>query len=482
MIVIHFDVDAFYAQVEQVRLGLSRETPVVCQQWNGIIAVNYSAKSFGVTRGMNIQEAKKVCPLLVPCHVATYLAGDLEPQYHADAKKGTHKVSLQPYRDASLKIMQILQSSGSMIEQASIDEAYLDVTEQASMNNEPFGSEEETIDPLDWYDTNIIGGIESLDTAHDLGEYRKACEIAYKLRTRIKDELGYTLSAGISNSKPLAKLASSIFKPFRQTLVHPSQISLFLQDISISKIGSLGGKRGEALQDILGITKCGQLPTVSSSVLEKISSTELDLIRGICTAQVLPPTPPKSISAQKNFTNPISDNLPKWVRTIAAELHDRIHRDHFFHRRYPQLISLSFTLKSGVKTNAQNVNFKLGITRESFANQIMELNCNQREVIVIALSAGQFQVQQARIDNWLVVGAKPLLDSNSTVEMKTKKPVETVKKRKVGAMDAWLGENSKSKCGGPWTCERCGQSLEQGESVKEHDEMHQAMDMSLLTQ
>ena len=63
--IIHLDLDAFFAQVEQVRLGLDPSTPVVCQQWNGVIAVNYPARSFGISRFNTIPECKAKCPNLV---------------------------------------------------------------------------------------------------------------------------------------------------------------------------------------------------------------------------------------------------------------------------------------------------------------------------------------------------------------------------------------------------------------------------------
>jgi DNA polymerase eta len=67
--VIHLDLDAFYAQVELVRLGLDPSTPLCVQQWNGILAVNYPAREFGIKRFMSIEECKSKCPQIVFQHV-----------------------------------------------------------------------------------------------------------------------------------------------------------------------------------------------------------------------------------------------------------------------------------------------------------------------------------------------------------------------------------------------------------------------------
>lgn len=88
------DSDAFYAACEQVRLGIDPNRPLVVLQWESLIAVNYPARTFGISRMAKIKDAKKMCPELVVVHVATYKEGEKEPGYWENVDSRTHKVSL----------------------------------------------------------------------------------------------------------------------------------------------------------------------------------------------------------------------------------------------------------------------------------------------------------------------------------------------------------------------------------------------------
>jgi len=173
-VILHIDLDCFYAQVEQKRLNIPKNVPLVVQQWEGIIAVNYAARELGITRHMRATEAKARCPDLVLVHVET-IGGDGEQETNKEVpreasdfvpydnlatgfatcsevppigeatpiartlKEGkpltrhlrlTQKACLERYRRANADIMQLLYclAPTSTIEKASIDEAYLDVT------------------------------------------------------------------------------------------------------------------------------------------------------------------------------------------------------------------------------------------------------------------------------------------------------------------------------------------------------------------
>ncbi|KAF5093477.1 hypothetical protein D0Z00_004048 [Geotrichum galactomycetum] len=126
-VIAHVDLDAFYAQCEQVRLGRSKTDPVVCRQWNGLIAVSYAARQYGVTRHEPAMAARLKCPDIIFAHVATFLKGDTKWAYHENPRKETHKVSLDPYRRESRKIFSIFKEHCRVVEKASIDETYLDL-------------------------------------------------------------------------------------------------------------------------------------------------------------------------------------------------------------------------------------------------------------------------------------------------------------------------------------------------------------------
>ncbi|SNX81407.1 related to DNA polymerase eta [Melanopsichium pennsylvanicum] len=130
-VVAHCDVDAAYAQFEASRLGLDATVvPIAVQQWQGLIAVNYPARDAGVSRFESIPEALKKCPDLHLIHVATYAHGSNKADYHPDPKPETHKVSLDPYRRESNKILAIFKKTcpHGAVEKASIDESYFDLT------------------------------------------------------------------------------------------------------------------------------------------------------------------------------------------------------------------------------------------------------------------------------------------------------------------------------------------------------------------
>lgn len=110
-VIAHCDVDAAYAQFEAARLGLDcGSVPIAVLQWNGLIAVNYAARKYGISRFSGTPaECKQRCPELQLIHVATYGPGDTEPQYRPRPQPTKHKVSLDLYRRESKKILEIFQ-------------------------------------------------------------------------------------------------------------------------------------------------------------------------------------------------------------------------------------------------------------------------------------------------------------------------------------------------------------------------------------
>ncbi|KAF9354540.1 DNA-directed DNA polymerase eta rad30 [Mortierella sp. AD094] len=136
---LHIDLDCFFAQIlieklnvnsEQIRLGLSPDVPLVSQQWNAIIAVNYAARKFGITRlHHNVFDAKQLCPDLVCAHVATLGPGDSQPDYYPSPSRYTHKVSLDPYRKASAKIFSVFRKLCPKYQKGGLDEVFMDVTD-----------------------------------------------------------------------------------------------------------------------------------------------------------------------------------------------------------------------------------------------------------------------------------------------------------------------------------------------------------------
>ncbi|CAJ0829762.1 13136_t:CDS:10 [Entrophospora sp. SA101] len=331
-VIIHIDMDCFYCQVEQVRLGIPSTLPVAVRQWNALIAVNYAAREAGIKKVSNIQDALKICPGLKLVHVATYANGDPEPKYYPNPSYGTHKASLDVYRNASLRIFKIFMRYCNMVQRASVDEAYLDVTNIVNQRiverypnlllPENLEDGEQVPPILDWNGLGVLyrsqinndiennnnNPIEYLDEIYSNGNNENinndninnsnnsnnneqksgldqfsyndeskgwddmqlyiAAEISKEVRETIFNELGYTSSAGIAHNMTLAKLCSALNKPNMQTVIRSSQTLGFMRNLPFQKIRKLGGKLGAEVGNILGIETAGELWGYSVSELQ----------------------------------------------------------------------------------------------------------------------------------------------------------------------------------------------------------------------
>ncbi|KAJ3166569.1 DNA-directed DNA polymerase eta rad30 [Irineochytrium annulatum] len=168
--IVHLDLDCFYAQVERRRLEVPREIPLVVRQWNGLLAVDYTARKFGIKRGTPPDEAIKLCPGLAVVHVPTFKQGEDKWAYHPDALYSSHKVSLEPYRTASLEVFRILQKAPGVLEKAGVDEAFLDLSDEVSRRCEAMKDsleyrEDESGDgfgrcpKVDWRGVGFLAGV-----------------------------------------------------------------------------------------------------------------------------------------------------------------------------------------------------------------------------------------------------------------------------------------------------------------------------------
>ncbi|KAI7906602.1 uncharacterized protein BX663DRAFT_198658 [Cokeromyces recurvatus] len=235
--ILHIDLDCFYCQVEQVRLGIPFDVPLAVQQWQNLIAVNYAAREFGIQKMTTLQEAQKKCPTIRLIHVATYGPNDTEPQYHSNPDRSTHKVSLDVYRAASREIFKIFAQHVNIIQKIGTDEGFMDVTELVNerlieryiKQNPTHGYiDHEVCDiEMDWDSLGytVKSQQEETDgqwaptTWRDL-QLALGAELAAEIRKEVYDKLHYFCSAGIAHSKVLAKLCSSRNKPNKQVYIH----------------------------------------------------------------------------------------------------------------------------------------------------------------------------------------------------------------------------------------------------------------------
>jgi len=382
-LVVHVDLDCFYVQVEQARRTELRGVPCAVMQYNpfgdvqdlrpeddrlmnrsngSLIAVGYEARACGVTRNMRAQEARKLCPQLQTVQV---------PVRH-------QKADLSPYREASAKIMEIF-ARNAVCERASIDEAYLDVTEAAYEKRETWNEKNAKEEKVK--STNVVGLVEGTkeemkveakrwwERVEDIWtetDIMLACGAAVvaELRQAVFEELGFTCSAGISTNKLLSKLVSGMYKPNQQTLVIDDGVNLILKNLPINKLRGLGMKLGASVKEHFQIDTVGELAAIPESTLTNAfgSSTAEYLVRlshGMDDDPVRPRQAVKQIVTGKNFRGLHSlgdiESVMNWMLELSSELVDRLEEDRTEHHR----------MATGVTVGIGHIFFENGSTAQS---------------------------------------------------------------------------------------------------------------------
>ncbi|XP_041722400.1 DNA polymerase eta isoform X1 [Coregonus clupeaformis] len=347
------DMDCFYVQVEQRLNPALKNTPCVVAQYKtwkggGIIAVSYEARAHGVSRNMWADDAKKLCP-------------DLQV---ARVRESHGKADLTHYREASVNVIEVM-SRFAVLERASIDEAYMDLT--AAVQQRLKSMTDQQVDPQLLKTSHIQGyplapldqeGA-AQDTATDKEERRSrglqqwlssvsegsgcaelrlalGAVIVEEMRAAVEQHTGYRCSAGISHNKVLAKLACGLNKPNRQTILPLGSVPELFNSLPISKIRNLGGKLGASITETLKVENMGELTRFSQAQLgqhfgDKTGQWLYDLCRGFDFEAVKPRQLPKSIGCSKNFPGKTSlatrERVQHWLYQLALELEERLTKD-----------------------------------------------------------------------------------------------------------------------------------------------------------
>ncbi|KAG1658991.1 hypothetical protein FOA52_008693 [Chlamydomonas sp. UWO 241] len=377
-VIIHMDLDCFYAQVEQKRLGIPRDVPVAVQQWDSLIAVNYAARARGIGRHMRAADALKACPELTLVHVHTIgeggaggAAADTEGRA---SERGTAKACLQRYRQASGAIMRLLQSKlarGCPFEKGGLDEMFMDVTAMADAELEAMArigggggaggdggysmdggggaaSAAATLLAQCGPSCVVEGGPLDAGCAYDARAAAGAA-IAARLRQAVTDELGFTCSAGVAHNKVLCKLASARHKPNKQAVILPRGVWEMMQDVPVAKIWGLGGKLGTALAERFGATTAGQvqalpLPQLAQALGREQAEFVFQRVRGRSNDPVVPKCLPKSLNSCKAFAaTGDGATIERWLGILADELASRLADDEADHRRHARTLTLHYT-------------------------------------------------------------------------------------------------------------------------------------------
>lgn len=270
--IIHVDMDAFYASVEQLDNPDLRGKPLAVggNEIRGVVAAaSYEARKFGVRSAMSGALAKQKCPQLI----------FVPPRFSR-------------YKEISSKIREIFYEYTDLVEPLSLDEAYLDVTENKKGNP-------------------------------------SASLIAEEIRQRIYDELELRASAGISINKFVAKVASDINKPNGQKTINPEEVIPFLEELSINKFYGVG-KVTAAKMHNFGVFKGIDLKQKPIEELVRLFGKSgahyYNIVRGVHNSEVKPNRVRKSIAAERTFNKNISSEIFMLERLdkIAIELEKRM--------------------------------------------------------------------------------------------------------------------------------------------------------------
>lgn len=391
-VIAHIDLDAFYAQCEGVRLGIPEEQPLAVQvgkfsvssyqkpaltleqQWQGLIAINYPARKFGLNRHITITEAKKLCPDLIMQHVATWKEGDEKWAYHKDAFAhiATHKVSLDPYRLESRRILACIKDvlpapPLQRVEKASVDEVFLDLSSQIHSillerypeisGPAPYDDPTELLPrppttALDW-NTDALVDLDSLETEDDDPDWDDIAillgsEIVRLVRAAIRERLKYTCSAGIGRNKMIAKLGSAHKKPNQQTIVRNRAVQQFMGSFKFTKIRNLGGKLGDEVVNKFGTDQVKELlaapiEQLKSKLGDDTGTWVYHIIRGEDSSEVNARTQIKSMLSAKSFRPTIntSEQAVRWLRIFVADIQSRLVEEGVLeNKRRPKVLSL----------------------------------------------------------------------------------------------------------------------------------------------
>lgn len=265
--ILHVDMDAFYASVEQFDNPELAGQPVVVGGSGGrgvVAAASYEVRRFGVHSAMPMREALKRCP---------------------------HAVVVSPrfkrYREVSAQVFEIFREFTDLVEGLSLDEAFLDVT----------GS------------TGLFGSAEAM---------------AREIKSRIRVRTGLTASVGVSHNKLLAKLASEMNKPDGFAMIRPAEVTTILDPMPVRRLHGIGVKTAARLEQ-QGIHTLGQLRRAPESVLWPLFRRETREMReraaGIDDRPVVSDAPEKQISSEETFDVDIKDH--EELRQRLAHLADR---------------------------------------------------------------------------------------------------------------------------------------------------------------
>lgn len=302
--IMHVDMDAFFASVEQLDKPELRGLPVIVggTSSRGVVSTcSYEARKFGVHSAMPMVKAKQLCPqgIFVPGR-------------------------MWRYKEVSIKIMEIFRQTSPLVEPLSIDEAFLDMT-----------------------------GTEKI--------YGDVITAARQVKERIKAETGLTGSVGLAPNKFLAKMASDLQKPDGLTVISHEEARSFIAPMPVTNIFGIG-KNAAAQLKLYGVNTIGQLAQVELPVLQKVFGKNAVTVRllaqGIDDRPVCASRETKSIGREHTFENDLTtvEECREALLALSGEVGYRV-RSHGYigHTLTVKLKYGDFTLKTKSYTTDRDI-------------------------------------------------------------------------------------------------------------------------------
>jgi len=343
--IIHVDMDAFYASVEQHDAPELKGKPIAVggSSKRGVVAAaSYEARKYGVRSAMPSVTAARLCPDLIFV-----------------------KARFERYREISRQIREIFHDYTDLVEPLSLDEAYLDVTENKF-------------------------------------NYPSATIIAYEIRRRIYETTGLTASAGISVNKFIAKVASDYNKPNGQKTIVPEEILEFLESLEIRKFHGIGKVTAEKMYQH-GIFNGADLKSKTVEFLAenfgKSGVYYYNIVRGIHKSAVKPDRIRKSLGAERTFSDNISSEIFMMERLdhIAEEIEKRLAKNNVAGKTITLKIKYSdFKMQTRSKTISDFISKKHEILE--IATELVRQERFRESVRLLGLSLSNLNTEDKEED------------------------------------------------------------------------------------
>jgi DNA polymerase IV len=340
--IVHVDMDAFYAAVEQLDDPAYKGKPVIVGadpkggMGRGVVAAcSYEARKLGIRSALPISRAWKLCPQGV----------FVRPR-------------MQRYVEVSHQVMDVFRRYTDLVEPLSIDEAFLDITGSVALLGKPE-------------------------------------DIARSIKNDVRTVTSLTASVGLAPNKFLAKIASDLRKPNAFVVVREGEIEAFLRDLPISRLWGVGPKTEQRLHEI-GFRTIGQVAMASrESLVRSLGSLGehlYQLSRGHDERPVVPNWEPKSVSSETTFDEDTSDRelLVRTILELSDHVAERLRKDNYRTRK----VTLKLRYSSFSTHTKQHSLDKLIQTGEEIATVARDLFRQfplKQKIRLIGVSAGDLQ-------------------------------------------------------------------------------------------